>query len=110
VLSFATSSGTASGLVAPVIKYAPEALVVPVGGAANFAVGATGSIRGYRWWKRVAGVDTELVAAGSSPWLTFDKAAFGDEASYYVEVLAAAPGGASVKSTAVPLDVVPLGE
>ena len=110
VLSFATSSGTASGLVAPVITYAPEALVVPVGGAANFAVGASGSVGGYRWWKRVAGVDTELVAAGSSPWLTFDKAALSDEASYLVEVLAAAPGGASVKSTAVPLDVVPLGE
>ncbi len=98
VLSFATTSGTATGLVAP------------VGGAADFAVGASGSIGGYRWWKRVAGVDTELVAAGSSPWLTLDKAAFTDEGSYYVEVLPAALGGASVQSTPVLLDVVPLGE
>jgi hypothetical protein len=110
VLSFATTSGTASGLVAPVITYAPEALMVPVGAAADFAVATTGSVGGYRWWKRVGGVDTELFAAGSSPWLTIDKAILGDAADYYVEVLHALPGANSVKSVPVPLEVVPLGE
>jgi hypothetical protein len=110
VLSFATTSGTASGLVAPVITYAPEALMVPVGAAADFAVATTGSVGGYRWWKRVGGLDTELVAAGSSPWLTIDRAALSDAADYYVEVLDAASGAASVNSVPVPLAVVPLGE
>jgi hypothetical protein len=55
-------------------------------------------------------VDTELFAAGSSPWLTIDKAVLGDAADYYVEVLDAAPGATSVKSVPVPLEVVPLGE
>jgi hypothetical protein len=110
VLSFATTSGTATGLVAPVITYAPEALVVPVGGAADFVVAATGSVGGYRWWKRVEGLDTELFAAGSSPWLTIDKAALSDAGDYYVEVLDAAPGGTPVRSDPVRLDVVPPGE
>ncbi len=110
VLSFATANAKASGWAAPVITYAPEALVVPVGGAADFAVAATGSVGGYRWWKRVGGLDTELVAAGSSPWLTIDKANLSDAADYYVEVLATASGVASVKSEPVRLEVVPLGE
>jgi hypothetical protein len=110
VLSFATANGTAGALAPPAITYAPEALAVPVGSAADFAVVAIGGVGGYRWWKRVDGVDTEVVNAGSGPWLTFDKVAPSDAASYYVEVLDASPGGASIKSEPVLLEVLPLGE
>jgi hypothetical protein len=83
---------------------------VPVGSAADFAVVAIGGVGGYRWWKRVDGVDTEVVTAGSGPWLTIDKVAPSDGARYYVEVLNASPGGAPIKSEPVLLEVLPLGE
>jgi hypothetical protein len=71
---------------------------------------AIGGVGGYRWWKRVDGVDAEVVNAGSGPWLTIDKVAPSDGASYYVEVLDASSGGVSVKSEPVLLEVLPLGE
>jgi hypothetical protein len=110
VLSFASTPGTPSGLLAPVITYAPEGLVVPLGSAADFAVSATGSIGGYRWLKQSNGIETEIVSAGSSPWLTIDRTTSGDEAYYRVEVLSAEPGGASVKSSPVFLNVLGPGE
>jgi hypothetical protein len=110
VLSFATTNIGTGGLTAPTITYNPESLTVPLGCAADFGVTAIGSVRGYIWWKRVGTVETALTAAGSSPWLTIDKVALSDGASYYAEVLSADPLGASVKSTPAVLEVVPPGE
>ena len=109
-LSFATTNIGTAGVTAPVITYDPESLTVPVGGAADFAVTATGSVRGYVWWKKVGIVETALTAVGSSPWLVFDTVTLSDEASYYAEILSADPLGASVKSAPAVLTVVPVGE
>jgi hypothetical protein len=109
-LSFATSAAAVSGLTPPVISYAPESLVVPQGASAGFTVSATGSVGGYRWFKRVGGVDVEVLAAGSSPWLIIDKVASTDETEYSVEVLSAVPGGASATSKSASLTVVPTGD
>jgi CheY-like chemotaxis protein len=110
VLSFATTNIGTGGVTAPAITYDPESLTVPLGGAAAFAVTASGSVRGYVWWKKVGAVETALTAVGSSPWLALDKVALTDEASYYAEVFSADPLGASVKSAQAVLEVVPAGE
>jgi hypothetical protein len=108
-ISFSSGPAPTAG-VPPDISYAPESLVVPVGASAGFAVSATGNVGGYRWFKRVGGVDKELVDAGSTPWLTIDKAALGDTAEYLVEVFSAITGVGSRTSEAASLVVVPLGE
>jgi hypothetical protein len=110
VLSFATAVAGSLDNAKPVLSYRPEPLLVPVGGAADFGVVATGNVGGYRWFKRVNGVDTELVSAGSSPWLTIDKVALSDEAEYWVQVVNVIPGGAPENSDPVLLDVKLPGE
>jgi hypothetical protein len=111
-LSFTTSNVGTGALVAPVITYPPEALTVPVGSAAAFAVAASGSVAGYRWGKTTDGVDNELFTVGSSPWLTFDSVTPEDAGTYFVEVLDANPANPvdPLLRKTVALSVVPIGD
>jgi hypothetical protein len=108
--SFSTTN-LGTGALAPVqIRYAPEELTVPEGGTAAFGVVATGSITGYRWWKKVDAVETELVGFGTGPWFTFDAVKPTDAAEYFVEVIDANPLNPPAESAPVRLNVLPVGE
>jgi hypothetical protein len=84
-------------------------LVVSVGGMANFAVNASGSVAQYRWYRKKGTLVTELVSAGSNPWLTFDPVAADDiDVKFYVEVTGA--GGDMVRSSESSLNPIPVGD
>jgi hypothetical protein len=112
-LSFASqSSATAPPDVSGVTFLTPS-LTVSVGGAADFAVTASGSIAGYRWWRKKGAVETQLVNVGFSPWLTIDSVTLDDDnTEYFVEVLSAVPGAQPVRSPLpnASLDVVAVGD
>jgi hypothetical protein len=112
-LSFATTNVSTVGLQAAAITQEPKSLVVPPGGDACFAVFTSGNVARYRWMQRKDGVDTEVIGADSSPWLTFEDVVKQDhEGTYFVEVYDAHPDFSSLPLRSVPvtLEVVPSGE
>jgi hypothetical protein len=114
VLSFVTTSGTATSRGTPVITHEPKALVVPEGAPANFAVTASGDVGRYAWWRRVNGKQPELLSDGASPWLTIDRVSSDPEdeheADYWVEVFDMVTGLKADESVPVSLDVDRLGD
>ena len=81
------SGGGSTPVVAPSITTQPTAQSVAVGGAATFAVVATGTSLTYQWYKVDAASGSGVAVSGAtSSAFTISSAATTDAGSYYVAV------------------------